>query len=261
MGILLLPDEYLNNLSAVIPVTILLLLPVIGYLTLLAHRTVRENTLLKESIADQEHLLLLHKEYYETMEDKIQQTQALRHDLRHQFLLIDGLLKNKQYAELASLISECQEDMESTKIAVFCPHPVINLLATHYQQIAHQNGILFDLRCDLAHEIKMTDSDLSRLLGNLLANATEACLRVKTGQPFIRISIVQLGSTLNICVWNSTDATLTPNGATFISTKRKNRTGCGLFSIHNITQKYHGETSTTWDQNTRTFCHKVSLAL
>ena len=236
----------------------------VGYFTFLTIRCIRENNLHRQNMKKMEQLLLKQKEYCTALETKIRKVQTLRHDLRHHSKLIEGFVKNGLHKELIAFISERREDIEETieetRIEWSSPNHVINILATHYEQIARKNGIHFDLRCDITNDIEVPDTDLGSLLGNLLENATEACLRMKKGRRFIKIGIVQLRSEITIQVQNSTDESIhTSSRGFFLTSKKANHAGLGLHSARSIAQKYNGYLTVNWDPNNQVFNQTAAL--
>lgn len=219
-----------------------------------------ENAVLSERANSTDRLLQMQRAYFTVLEEKMEETKTIRHDLRHHFTMIGGFIQNRQYAELESYVAEYGRDIATAEPVTYCGNRVINVLANHFARIAERNGIRFELRCEMDGEINMTDADLCGLFSNLLENAVEACLRVETGnERFIRVGIVRLGSELTIRVWNSTDGNVRQTGDGFASSKGEGRTGYGLYSIQTIAKKYGGYAAASWDEESRVFDHAVSL--
>jgi len=108
--------------------------------------------------------------------------------------------------------------------------------------------------------VNMSDPDLCCLFSNLMENAVEACLRIKTGQRNIRVAVVRPAQdSLTICVWNSTDGEVQADGDTFLSSKTEGRKGYGLLSIKSIAEKYDGTARFSWDKAKRVFESSVTL--
>ena len=85
------------------------------------------------------------------------------------------------------------------------------------------------------------NSNLCAIIGNLLDNAMEACLRQsETGDRFIRVYIGILKKQLYICVTNSVGGEVKKVGRTYLSTKDSDAHGFGLMRIDRLADKYDG---------------------
>lgn len=87
-------------------------------------------------------------------------------------------------------------------------------------------------------EMKLSEIDLCVIIGNLLDNAMEACLR-DNGKPWIRVYIGVLKGQLYISVSNSVLGKLKKSGRSYLSTK-SNDHGFGLLRVDHIAAKYSG---------------------
>ena len=227
----------------------------------------------RERAQNMEHLLQLQQSYYAVLDEKMEDTRALRHDLRHHVSVLDSMIGSRQYTELGAYLSSLKRDIDAVAPKEYSKNRVVNVLANHFDSLATRQGIQFELRCDLEGELPMADADLTAILSNLLENALEACERMEPGGRFIRTGIAQLGSALNIRVVNSANRGLVPEVARDPETlfasarttdqhpslKAKGRTGYGLYSIRMIAKKYSGQSEVAWDEHTQEFTHSVML--
>ena len=91
------------------------------------------------------------------------------------------------------------------------------------------------------------------ILGNMLENAIEACLRQKAGETqFIEIkSRMQGNNGLVLQCRNSYNGQIQKQDETFLSSKREGE-GIGLSSIRTLCTKYHGVLKITPNDDTFT---------
>jgi len=228
----------------------------------------RETAVMTERANSMERLYQSAQSYFTVLRREMDETEKVRHDTRHHFTMIGGFVKNRQYEKLSEYLAEHGGAFrDGGEQKEYCPINVINILSGHYDAIAEQNRIHFDIRCNFSAggenqdgHTGMSDSDLCALYSNLLENAVEACLRVETGRRVIRVAVVRPDSgSLTICVWNSTDGNVRPEGVGFLSSKEEGRAGYGLRSIASIAEKYGGEASFSWDKRERMFESKVTV--
>ena len=98
-------------------------------------------------------------------------------------------------------------------------------------------------------EISVSEIDLCVIIGNLLDNALEACLKQpENAKRFIRIYIGLLKEQLYIYVANSTEGTAKKIGGIYHSTKNSLSHGFGLMRIDSIVKKYGGRLNRQHDE-------------
>ena len=88
---------------------------------------------------------------------------------------------------------------------------------------------------------KISEIDLCVIIGNLLDNAMEACLRLPDEEDrFIRVFIGVLKGQLYLSVSNSAGGEIRKSGRTYISSKNSETHGFGLMRVDRIAAKYNG---------------------
>ena len=83
-------------------------------------------------------------------------------------------------------------------------------------------------------------ADLCGLLGNLLENAIEACLRQETGDKTIFIAGRLQDGQLEFVIDNSFEGQLNISKGKYLSSKRKNKSGIGIPSVLQTVKRYGG---------------------
>ena len=219
----------------------------------------RENIVLSERANSMERLSEMQRGYFAVLRQEMDETRAMRHDMRHHFMAINGFLKSRKYDDLADYIEKCSSAAFADQQELYSDNNIINILAHHYSVLCKQNRISFDFRCQLDGPAGIADSDLCGLLSNLLENAVEACLRIETGRRFIRLGIIDMGD-LVVRVENSTDENLKQSAGAFLSSKGRDRQGYGLASIRATAKRYNGAATFSWDSEERTFTSIIRLA-
>lgn len=226
----------------------------------------RNAAILTERAGSMERLYQQQQTYYKTLKQGIAESKKIRHDIRHHFTSINGFVQNRQYEKLSSYLAECKAFTVQKTIKEFCPVDVINILSQHYDELASQNQIRLDIRCDLKaagkdqSKVKMADTDLCCLYSNLMENAVEACLSIENGPRSIRVAIVRPDpNSLTIRIWNSADHSVRPHGDSFLSAKEPHRQGYGLLSIRTVAMKYGGDVHYHWNKKKQEFESIVTL--
>jgi len=221
----------------------------------------RENAALTERAAGMERLSGMQQGYFTALRREMDETKAARHDLRHHFMVMDGLSRDRKYDELSAYIAQYSGGVHTNEPRIYSGNNVINIMIHHYNALCERNHILLDARCEIDDTFGVSDADLCGLLSNLLENAVEACLRIKTGRRVIRLGFTRVGDDMVIRVENTTDADVTPigEGGAFQSSKSPGRIGYGLASVRAIVKRYDGAVTFSWDKEKRLFTSVVVL--
>lgn len=140
--------------------------------------------------------LSLQKDHYTQLMRQIEQTRAIRHDFRHQLLVIKRYAAAHDDAALNAYFREMEASVPRESDLVVCDHFAANAVAVHYLSLAKEAGIRLDVELGIPMDMgDVSDGDLCVIVGNLLENAVEACERLPEGGRFIRIRIRLSGST------------------------------------------------------------------
>lgn len=181
-----------------------------------------------------EKFLLAQIDSYEKMAESARQT---RHDFRHHNMVVMEYAKNKDYHGILQYLQEYEEKETEKYVGTFCKnHAVDTVLAAYVSRCGH-NGITVDTDIRLDDIMSVSDYDLVTILGNILENAVNGCMRVE-GKRRVEISIGQKDLKLfivcrNTCVRN----VLFENGLP----KSREHDGIGVESILNTIAKYSGD--------------------
>lgn len=223
-------------------------------------RQYRERAVLVDRAHRMEQVFAMQKTYQDEIGRQTEEARAVKHDLRHHFRVISGLLAEGEYEQLREYISQYEEAMPQEASVGLCAHPAVNVLAQYYTYLAKQNGIRMTMRIDMESAIGIADTDLAALLSNLLENAIEACLRVPDGKRWISIALSQRDDVFSVYMENSA-AQVLQKGAAFQSAKEPGRDGYGLASIRGVAEKYSGKATFQYDEDREVFMSGVVMHL
>ena len=224
----------------------------------------REGAIMAERAGSMERLYQSQISHFDMLKKEMEQTKAMRHDLRHHLLLMEEYISNNQYDKLGKYMKEYRSASVVGELQEYSPIDVINTLTHHYHGLAQQSGIRLDVRCDLKAAkdpcyTEMSDADLCCLYANLMENAVEACRRMQEGDKFIRVAVFRTASnTLYIRVWNSAEE-VQARGGRFLSSKVGAPSGYGLLSVEAICKKYGGKAEFHWLSEKKEFESKVMV--
>ena len=111
---------------------------------------------------------------------------TLRHDLRHHMLLLNDYINNNEKEKALEHISSVTNYIDSTIPKQFCLNGVVNVILSHYANLAQLKGIDFICEVSLSHQLPVADIDLVVILSNALENAVNALEICDTKQIFIK---------------------------------------------------------------------------
>ncbi len=177
------------------------------------------------------------RQYYSDLYEKQVITDKVTHDIKNKFFAINVLFKQdpKEAEKELDNLFKIFNDVSMMKIT---GETGIDALLNNKFALANENNIKTDVECIIG-EIKNIDTiDLCVILGNLLDNSIEACMKIENiEERFIKINIKQDLQTLQIKIINSNKLTKNIERTT---KKDKAHHGFGIENIKEIICKYNG---------------------
>lgn len=202
-----------------------------------------ENRRLAENMAIMEKQMTAQYESGRMLIDTAEELKRQRHDLKHQYIVLDGFIDEKEYGKAKAYIEKLIKAIPQDNVKVYCRNDALNAIITYYAKAAEDNNIKYDIGLEIPPEISkgsgLTDTQLCIIFGNLLENAIEACCRTENENRFIKLSSNIKAGMLYIAMDNSCDGNIRIENGGFISSKR-NEIGTGINSITAIVKKYGG---------------------
>lgn len=217
-----------------------------------------KNMKLSEELHLSEELLAIQEKQISMLQEKIEESRRLKHDVRHTLVALQSYLDNKNYIQLEEYINQYISRLDNTTPVIYCNNTIVNSIVSYYVQQSRENDIDISVQIQIEDSFPLPDIDLCVVLGNLLENALEACLRQKVKKRFIKLNILSKhGSVLILVIENSYEGAIAQKDSVFFSSKKENRVGIGISSVRRIASKYHGLVN--FDYTSDIF--KVSLLL
>ncbi|WP_283610627.1 sensor histidine kinase [Faecalispora anaeroviscerum] len=202
--------------------------------------------------------LTMQVEHLRQMNQKVEESAKLRHDFRHHLRTLITLSEEGRREELENYIHGITVINEGTRIGRLTDNIELDALVQYYSNLAQSNGIRFRARLSLPTKLHFPIVDLCGLLGNLLENAAEACLRQKDGDKTIFIAGRIQDGQLEFVVDNSFNGKLNTRGGKYLSSKRSGF-GLGIPSVLETVERYGGVINLYTDD--KGFHAEVSLPL
>ena len=174
------------------------------------------------------------------------ETKKQRHDLKNFYTAILAMLsggdiagaENKIEAELNILV-----DKEKT---INTNHPAIDAVIQSKLDVCDKNGISTDFKFKYNQRINVDEIELAVIIGNLLDNAIEACMKIDNNERWINGIISVANDEITVSILNST------NGENKdFETKKPDKVnhGIGLKSVNELVNKYNGQSKFSFENN------------
>ena len=162
-----------------------------------------------------------------------------RHDYRNHIAVMQGMLSSGKLKELENYLGELNVDLNTVDTVIKTGNVTVDAILNSKLSLAKNKNIKTDVTARVP-ETDVTDVELCVILGNLLDNAMEACLKMENEQGrFIRVYIGVFKEQLYISVTNSMTGTPKRSGKTY-KTAKGGEHGFGLMRIDGIVSKYGG---------------------
>ena len=180
----------------------------------------------------------MEQEYSAQLDDKLNQLHSLRHDMKNHLIVIDGYASQHNDKKIHEYIHNISEDLSLTNAVDSGSHIVSALIAEKEDKAKSQN-----IRCEInisTPGINIDDFSITTIIGNLFDNAIKAAAECEHG--WIRFSITQTGSYMNIVIENSYSGNIIENNGEFTSTKNDKVLphGIGIKNVRKVVSNLNG---------------------
>lgn len=183
----------------------------------------------------------LMKKYCTEVEHMYRQTRGWRHDYHNHIQTMKAYLSMGRLKELEQYLSELDQDLAAVDTVVKTGNIMVDAVLNSKLSLAAERQIFVDAKAVVPQQLAVSDVDLSLVIGNLLDNAIEGCMKQeKEDSRFIRVYIDILKGQLYIYVMNSTAGKLKRQGNIYLSAKQGKYHGFGLTRMDQVVKRYHG---------------------
>ena len=188
-----------------------------------------------------EQKLLMQKQHYEELTQKMDEISKMRHDMRHHVRTVMAYAQQEKYEELMKYLQEYASVMtKEEKTVCYCRNMAVDAVIHFYAGELKQRGILFECDMILPANISISDTDLCKIYGNLLENAVDAVKDQSAEKnPYVKIFTKIKNKKLLIEISNTYTNEIQRKEDRFYSTKHEGF-GIGTASVSEVVQKAGG---------------------
>lgn len=229
--------RYIENMAKEILASLIVLL-VVAYATVLLFLKNSYTTNQNKFLVFQEKLL---KEKYKEIAVEIENQQKVIHDIKHHFLVLRGLAKEKSIQKMDAYLSDIENEFIDLKIKKWTANEIVNLILNQKMGVAQKAGISFQVDIEKRIEIPISDNENCAIFGNLLDNAIEACEKSTIGKTWINVKMKRQGRMFMLEIVNSTETFPQKADGKWMSSKEGTQIhGYGLKSVEDIVKRHKG---------------------
>ena len=176
------------------------------------------------------------KRQVQEVENLYRQIRGMRHDLRNHAQTMQAYLQLGQTDMLEDYLSELSSSFEQVDDVLRTGNVMADAILNSKLSLARSKGITVSAKADVPTASGIPDVRLCTILGNLLDNAMEACLRGADQEGrFLRVYIAPMKGQLYVNVTNSSPGKSQMENGRYVSSKsgrdRFARHGFGLSQI------------------------------
>ncbi len=182
----------------------------------------------------------LMEKHCQEVENMYRQTRGWRHDYHNHIQTMKAYLIMGNLDKLASYLNELDTDLTAVDTVIKTGNIMIDAVLNSKISLAKSRGITVDAKAIVPKNLSVSEIDLSLIIGNLMDNAMEACMKTEKNRRFIRVYIDILKGQLYIYVMNSTSGKLKKSGKLYLSTKNQKYHGFGLMRMDKVVDRYQG---------------------
>lgn len=165
----------------------------------------------------------------------------MTHDYRTHLSTLTDLLYQGNVEEAKAYLSELNSHQSERILLVNTHNASIDAILNQKGYLGQQQGIDMRFRVNDLSALKLPRVDMTIVLGNLIDNATEACLRMPESDRWVSIQILYSPGMLSITIINPSLPVQIVDGLIPSTKSDPLLHGFGLHNVENILNKYQAE--------------------
>ncbi len=177
--------------------------------------------------------------HIDEVENIYRQMRGWRHDYHNHIQTLKAHVFLGQYDAIAAYLDTLDADLDGVDTIVKTGNVMVDAILGSKLSLAASKQIDVTVKATVPRALGISEVDLCVIIGNLLDNAIEACVKISdVDGRFIRVYIGILKGQLYMSISNAADAVV-KSGNRYATTKGGTH-GFGLMRVDKIAEKYGG---------------------
>ena len=187
------------------------------------------------------------------------QMAVYRHDMRHQLIVLGGLLSGNKIEQAQEFVKAAMADLDAVTPKQFCENETVNLLCSSYYSKAQGLGVSLTIKTLLPKVLPLSDTELCSVVANGLENALLAASQPEVADKWVDFSCEIKQNIFRLQIQNTyTGQVVIRNG---LPVSERYGHGYGCRSIENIVQSNGGLCSFEADNGLFTLCIVIPMKI
>ena len=162
-----------------------------------------------------------------------------RHDYHNHIQTMKAYIQMGQLKELEHYFNALEDNLDEVNQLVKTDNLMIDAILNGKVSIMKKNNIAVEVTAKLPEHICIADVDLCVIVGNLLDNAIESCLKIEEKKRYVRVYIAVIKEQFYLSVQNSAKEQLSVSDRNYLTNKRGEH-GFGMKRVKALVDKYDG---------------------
>lgn len=173
---------------------------------------------------------------YQQLNNVSKEIKIMKHDLKHDYVLIENYLKEKEYLKIMKIVESRMQEVQEVTTTINSNNNIINAIINYKMMIANSKNIKINHEINVSSKEYMKDYHLNELLSNLLDNAIDNCSK---NDPKIEVFIEE-DVFLYLEVINKINDSVLNKNPDLRTSKLGGNHGHGIKSVKRIVNEYRG---------------------
>lgn len=173
---------------------------------------------------------------YQQLNNVSKEIKIMKHDLKHDYALIENYLKEKEYSKINKIVESRMQNLKDVTTNINSDNELINTIINYKMMIANSKNIKINYEINVSSKEYMKDYHLNELLSNLLDNAIDNCSK---NDPKIEVFIEE-DVFLYLEVINKINDSVLNKNPDLRTSKLGGNHGHGIKSVKRIVNEYRG---------------------
>ena len=184
----------------------------------------------------------LEANYLKEIDNIYSDMRTWQHDYKNNLNALRILVENAETRKALEYIDNMYGEIYKSPVMLQTGNLALDAIVSSKLCLAKSQNIEVNIQAAYPENNIINDNDICALVGNLLDNAIEACVRMEntTEKKFIDFSLMVKRKNLLISVSNSYNTEIQRKGNRYITTKKEPFHGIGISHIDVIVAKYQG---------------------